>query len=129
MLAAFSPRPSPSGSHARLQLLRKSYGRVVELGDDGWECACMMCGREGQLVMCEHGMQASDTIAQCPKVAHAKCMGLAAAPDVFICPLHPDSCYAPGVREKVDAKMAALDDTTSIPHSQVLVLTTFLRQP
>jgi hypothetical protein len=102
-----------------LQLLRKSYGRVVEVGDDGWECTCMLCGREGQLLMCEHGMQASDTIAQCPKVAHAKCMGIAAPPDVFICPLHSDSCCGPDVREKLEAKTRALDDSSSIPQSQV----------
>ncbi len=79
----------------------------------------MVCGREGQLLMCEHGMQASDITAQCPKVAHAKCVGLSAAPDVFICPLHPDSCCAAVIREKIDAKMSVLDDSTCIPHTQV----------
>jgi hypothetical protein len=109
----------PSYCHTPLQLLRKG-NRVVELGDDGWECTCMICGREGQLMMCEHGMQASDTLAQCPKVAHAKCVGLTSAPDIFICPLHPDSCCAPEIREKFDAKMSVLDDSTSILHTQVL---------
>lgn len=109
----------------RAQLLRKSYGRVVELGVDGWECTCIMCGREGQLLMCEHGMKASDTIAQCPKVAHAKCMGLAAPPDVFICPLHPDTCSAPDIRENFDEKMQALDESISIPYTQVPCCRTF----
>ena len=101
------------------QLLRKSYGRVVEVGNDGWECACMMCGREGQLLMCEHGMQASDTIAQCAKVAHAKCMGILAPPEVFICPLHPDTCCGPDIREKLEGKTRALDESLSLPQSQV----------
>ena len=103
-----------------LQLLRKSYGRVVEIGDDGWECTCMMCGREGQLLMCEHGMQPTDAVAQCPKVAHAKCMGLSDAPAVFICPLHAETCCAMGVKEKLDAKSRALDESISVPHTQVM---------
>ena len=102
-----------------LQLLRKSYGRVVEVGDDGWEYTCMLCGREGQLLMCEHGMKASDTIAQCPKVAHAKCMGTAAPPDVFICPLHKGSRCGPDVREKRKTKTQALPGSPSLTQSQV----------
>ncbi len=100
-------------------MLRKSYGSVVDIGDDGWECACMICGREGQLMMCEHDMQPADETARCPKVAHAKCVGLTAPPEVFICPLHNDSCCAPGVREKFEAKMLALDESMSIPQAQV----------
>ena len=79
----------------------------------------MICGREGQLLMCEHGMQPDDTIAHCPKVAHPKCAGLTDAVSVFICPLHPESCCPPAVRDKLDAKTRALDDSSSIPQSQV----------
>ena len=121
-----------------MQVLRKSYGRAVELGDDGWECACMVrcrrgqlitrsqfvtickvCGREGQLLMCEHGMQPDDTVAHCPKVAHPKCAGLTDAVAVFICPMHPESCCPPAVREKLDAKSRALDESAAVSQSQV----------
>ena len=124
-LFSLSPFTIVTSSRACAQLLRKSYGRVVELGDDGWECTCMVCGREGQLLMCEHGMQASDTVAQCPKVAHTKCVGLPHASDpsfVFICPMHADTCCSPAIREKLDAKARALDESTGIPQAQVLFI-------
>jgi hypothetical protein len=124
-LFSLSPFTIVTSSRACAQLLRKSYGRVVELGDDGWECTCMVCGREGQLLMCEHGMQASDTVAQCPKVAHPKCVGLPHASDpsaVFICPMHADTCCSPAIREKLDAKARLLDESTGIPQAQVFFI-------
>ena len=91
----------------------------------------MMCGRQGQLLMCEHGMLASESVAQCPKVAHAKCVGLVATPETFICPLHLNSCCGPEVREKYEAKLPAIDESISVPQSQVSALerTMFLSLP
>ena len=66
-----------------LQLLRKNYSHVIEVGDDGWEYACMICGSEkGELMVCE-------SKPQCTKVAHAACAyGKRAPPKHYVCSAH-----------------------------------------
>lgn len=99
------------------QLIRKQYR---ELDDDGWECVCMMCGRAGLLLTCEHGLRRSDSKAQCAKVAHAKCVGIVAPPRVFICPLHPNSCCGADVIKQLEAKPPAPSASLGITQSQVV---------
>jgi hypothetical protein len=94
--------------HELLQLLQKNYRCV---GDDGWESLCLLCGRGGQLLMCEHGKNA------CSKVAHANCMGIVALPAVFICPLHENSCWGSGVQKRPQTR--ALPDSPSLTQKQV----------
>jgi len=67
----------------------------------------MICGRGGKLLVCEHGMQPSDTFAQCSRVAHARCVGILTPPHTFVCQLHPGSSCSSEVQRKIDVKKAA----------------------
>ena len=72
-----------SGFDNHLQLIKSEYSHVIEVGDDGWEFSCMICGKDkGELMICE-------STPHCTKVAHAACVfGKRAPPERFVCSVH-----------------------------------------
>jgi hypothetical protein len=89
--------PVPKNAFATLMQPNKSikYQGAPELDENGWETSCHVCRKtSGELICCEFGISSDDdATAVCPRVFHAKCVGLSKAPKgEFICPFHSLDC-------------------------------------